>query len=423
MRGFTTLFLLLGLVACQRSRDDKQPATTSSSVGAGVARSRNEQVTPPFDVKTPPADATKTASGLIYKKLVANDTGAQPRRNDTVLINYTGWRQSTGDTFFSNHKTGQPMPLNLMQAAPGFTEALQLLRKGEKAVLWVPAAIGYKTPPTQGTPEALVYEVEVVDITPAPAIPDNVGKPPDNAVALPSGTKYVVVRPGTGKDKVRQFDTVTFDYTGWDGEGRMIDTTEQRKKTVTAPPYKQSPAMAEMLTALTTGERARFWVDSEKMTNGGKPLPGVQKGLLCYELDVQKIVKAEHEPPLSPPDVAKPPAGVKRSPKGVFYRVLQAGPGKDPRHPAPNDTVKVHYTGWTTDGRMFDSSVLRGEPATFNLQGVVAGWTDGIPMMTVGDRVRFWIPEDLAYKGAPGKPQGMLVFDVELLEILVPTSH
>jgi len=72
---------------------------------------------------------------------------------------------------------------------------------------------------------------------------------------------------------------------------------------------------------------------------------------------------------------------------------------------------------------MFDSSELRGDPATFSLGGVIAGWTDGIPVMTIGDRVRFWIPEDLAYKGVPGKPAGMLVFEVELLEIMAPTNH
>jgi peptidylprolyl isomerase len=72
---------------------------------------------------------------------------------------------------------------------------------------------------------------------------------------------------------------------------------------------------------------------------------------------------------------------------------------------------------------MFDSSELRGEPASFNLNGVIAGWTDGIPVMTVGDRVRFWIPEELAYKGAPDKPAGMLVFDVELLEIVPPARR
>ena len=89
---------------------------------------------------------------------------------------------------------------------------------------------------------------------------------------------------------------------------------------------------------------------------------------------------------------------------------------------APGDSVRVHYTGWTVDGRMFDSSVIKGEPAEFNLRGVIAGWTEGIPLMSVGDRFRFWIPDHLAYKGQPDRPQGMLVFDVELIEIKPPAA-
>ena len=84
--------------------------------------------------------------------------------------------------------------------------------------------------------------------------------------------------------------------------------------------------------------------------------------------------------------------------------------------------MKVHYTGWTTDGRMVDSSAVRNEPAQFALNGVIAGWVEGIPLMSIGDKMRFWIPEELAYKGAPGKPQGMLVYDVELLEIKPPAT-
>jgi peptidylprolyl isomerase len=91
--------------------------------------------------------------------------------------------------------------------------------------------------------------------------------------------------------------------------------------------------------------------------------------------------------------------------------------GKGGPHPKPSDTVRVHYTGWTTDGKMFDSSVTRGQPSEFSLMGVIAGWTDGLQVLSAGDKARFWIPEDLAYKGVPGKPQGMLVFDIELLEI------
>ena len=78
--------------------------------------------------------------------------------------------------------------------------------------------------------------------------------------------------------------------------------------------------------------------------------------------------------------------------------------------------MTVHYSGWTTDGKMFDSSVTRGQPATFRLNGVIPGWTEGVQLMVEGETTRFWIPESLAYKGQ-SPPFGMLVFDVELIKI------
>ena len=429
MRGIVllfSLFLCSGCVACSRSGEDK-PANNApaASAGSGSAkadppRPRAEQVAPPLDIKTPPADATKTASGLIYKKLVPVEGGAPIHRNDTVQINYTGWRQSTGETFFSNRGRDNPMPLNLTQAAPGFVEAMQLLHKGEKAMLWIPPEIGYMTPPSQGKPETLVYEVEIVDVTPAPAPPDDVARPPEKAQSLPSGTRYVVVRKGTGKDKARAADTVTFSYTVWDGEGRMLDTTE-RKRASSGPVFKQTLAMAEVLMSMTAGERIRFWSDAETMTRGGKSLNGVSKGPVCYELEVLQIAKAEHDAPPPPSDVAKPPEGTKKTAKGVYYRLLKSG-GKT-EHPSADDAVRVNYSGWTTDGRLFDSSYLKGDPVQFNLAGTIPGWIDGIPLMAVGDRMRFWIPEELAYGGAMDKPQGMLVFDVELVAIVPKAPH
>jgi peptidylprolyl isomerase len=118
----------------------------------------------------------------------------------------------------------------------------------------------------------------------------------------------------------------------------------------------------------------------------------------------------------APDDVAAPPPDARRTAMGVWYRVL--APGKGARTPAATERVKVHYTGWTTDGKEIDSSVKRGVPAVFPLAGVIPGWTDGLQVMTVGMKARLWIPEELAYKGLPGRPAGMLVFDVELLEIL-----
>ena len=90
-------------------------------------------------------------------------------------------------------------------------------------------------------------------------------------------------------------------------------------------------------------------------------------------------------------------------------------PGVGDVHPKRSSSVTVHYSGWTTDGKLFDSSVMRGKPATFRLNQVIPGWTEGLQLMVVGEQRRFWIPEKLAYKGAAGAPKGMLVFDVELI--------
>jgi FKBP-type peptidyl-prolyl cis-trans isomerase len=117
----------------------------------------------------------------------------------------------------------------------------------------------------------------------------------------------------------------------------------------------------------------------------------------------------------APPDVAGPPADAQRTASGIASKLLAVGTGT--RHPRPNSRVTVHYTGWTTDGQMFDSSVTANQPSSFELDGVIQGWTEGVQMMVEGEKRRFWIPGKLAYDGTPGRPQGMLVFDIELIKI------
>lgn len=118
----------------------------------------------------------------------------------------------------------------------------------------------------------------------------------------------------------------------------------------------------------------------------------------------------------APPNVAAPPAESETTESGLATMVLQEGTGH--AHPLANTRVLVHYTGWTTDGEMFDSSVVRGEPIELPLDGVIAGWQEGVQLMVEGEKRRMWIPEPLAYGGRDGAPQGMLVFDVELIRIL-----
>ena len=122
----------------------------------------------------------------------------------------------------------------------------------------------------------------------------------------------------------------------------------------------------------------------------------------------------------APDDVAAAPADAETTRSGLAHKVLQAGTGE--QHPGSRSNVTVHYTGWLTDGTMFDSSVARGAPASFPLNGVIAGWTEGVQLMVVGEKRRFWIPSNLGYgnRGGGGGliPGGaMLVFDIELLGI------
>ncbi len=116
----------------------------------------------------------------------------------------------------------------------------------------------------------------------------------------------------------------------------------------------------------------------------------------------------------APDDVAAAPGDAETSASGLVSKVLEAGSGSV--HPSATSNVTVHYTGWTTDGRMFDSSVARGQPSMFPLNRVIRGWTEGVQLMVVGEKRRFWIPEELAYGGRQD-PRGMLVFDVELIAI------
>lgn len=111
--------------------------------------------------------------------------------------------------------------------------------------------------------------------------------------------------------------------------------------------------------------------------------------------------------------------GVVTLPSGLQYQVLSEGNGKTPK---ATDQVKCHYEGMLINGKMFDSSVQRGEPATFPLNQVIAGWTEGLQLMKEGAKYRFFIPYTLGYgergAGANIPPFATLIFDVELIEVI-----
>jgi FKBP-type peptidyl-prolyl cis-trans isomerase len=171
----------------------------------------------------------------------------------------------------------------------------------------------------------------------------------------------------------------------------------------------------EGLQLMVVGETRRFWIPAD-LAYGENPGGGRPGGLLVFDVELIEIQKAP-EPPKVPEDVAAVPSNAEVRDSGLASRILNAGSGD--KNPTKQDMVTVHYSGWTTDGQMFDSSVMRGSPATFGLSQVIPGWTEGVQLMLEGEKRRFWIPAKLAYGENPqgGAPSGMLVFDVELIKI------
>jgi len=240
--------------------------------------------------------------------------------------------------------------------------------------------------------------------------PADVAAAPADAVTTASGLAYKVLSEGTG-DSPAAADTVEVHYTGWTTDGESFDSSHKRNKPAKFPLNKVIAGWTEGLQTMKIGGKSRFWIPEDLAYKGR---PGAPAGMLVFDVELLSIEKAPEPPPV-PEDVAAPPADATKTDSGLAYKVLTAGTGD--RKPAATDTVKVHYSGWTTDGKMFDSSVTRGRPTSFPLNRVIKGWTEGLQLMVVGEKTRFWIPVDLAYQNRPGKPAGMLVFDVELLEI------
>jgi len=271
------------------------------------------------------------------------------------------------------------------------------------AVLGASARAGAQEPAS--APQAAAPAAPVV--SPYIAPPD-VAAPPADAVKTASGLYTKVITPGTGQQRPLAEDYVTVKYTGWTTNGRMFDSSYARAKDAPFQLSRVMPGLSEAVQLMVVGEKRRAWIPEALAYKGrdGKP-----QGMLVFDLVLVDVMAM----PVTPADVAKPPADAQKTKSGLAYKILKTGTGTE--HPKRSSKVTVHYSGWTTDGKMFDSSVMRGQPATFPLDQVIPGWTEGVQLMVEGEKTRFWIPQRIAYDGQVGMPMGMLVFDVELITI------
>ena len=286
----------------------------------------------------------------------------------------------------------------------------------------------------------------------------------DEVEVLESGLQVQTLQEGDGEAPAED-DILRLRYDARFADGRPFDSSERAGGVITLASYRdlQLPGLIEALPRMREGERARLTLPP-RLGFGEQGLPGSPVGpndVMVFEIEVVEVIDPEDEARVAELRAEAEAAnaarmaqmeeeraammaefeamagrnqeesaafldevaardGVTRTESGLLYEVVDgSGEGASP---TPTDQVRVHYRGTLPDGSEFDSSYSRGQPTEFRLNGVIAGWTEGLQLMEVGDTYRFYLPAEIAYgaAGTPGGPIGpnqALVFDVELLGV------
>jgi FKBP-type peptidyl-prolyl cis-trans isomerase len=358
---------------------------------------------------SPPPEARETSSGLRYQ-IIKKGKGASPNAASKVTVHYTAW-QTDGVVFDSSRERRQPSTFPLDKVIPGWTEGVQLMKKGAIYRFWIPEDLAYKGRP--GTPQGmLIFEVELLSFENPPTISLPELTPPRKARTTESGLYYTVLKEGKGEHPTVK-STVTVHYSGWLSDGTMFDSSVTRGKSATFPLERVIPGWIEGLQLMKEGATYQFWIPVELAYQNK---PGLPEGMLIFEIE---LLSFKNPPTIAPVQLTPPDTAI-RTKSGLSYMVLKKGKGGAP--PTKKSIVTVEYTGWLNDGTMFESSVTRGQNATFPLDMVIPGWVEGVQLMQEGEKARFWIPANLAYgeSSSSSAPKGDLIFDIELISFTAP---
>lgn len=345
-----------------------------------------------------------TASGLQWGVLQKGSEGPHPAATDTVKVHYTGWLPD-GTKFDSSRDRGQPAEFPLNRVIKGWTEGLQLMTPGERCKFVIPGELAYGAagrPPKIPANATLVFDVELIEVKVAPKMPEFPKGNPDAVKACESGLKYEYLKHGTGA-MVGADAAGSFRYAIFGTDGRLFECTEQQGNKLAGTTKSLRPEfLRELLPTVKVGDVLRLEVPKSML---GQNAPDT-----VWEVELLAITEV---PKFTMPDAKK----LVTTDSGLQYEVVKAGTGKTP---TLSSTVLAHYTGWLTDGTMFDSSVVRGEPTEFPLNGVIKGWTEGLQLMQEGGIYKFVIPAALGYGSADQgtiPPNSTLVFQVELVKV------
>jgi FKBP-type peptidyl-prolyl cis-trans isomerase len=368
------------------------------------------------------ADETKTVtteSGLIVETLAEGKAGTTPATGDRVKVHYTG-RLTDGTKFDSSHDRGQPIEFTLGFGfvIAGWEEGVALMNVGQKCKLTIPWQLAYGEE-GRGTipPKAdLVFEVELVAVEKGDPLPAFRPADAERQQTTESGLKWEAIEEGSG-DPPGADDLVKLRCTVWTADGTIAFTSAAIGQPVVGPAAKvrltrfAEKFLPEAAQLMKPGGSYRFEVPPALCWGEEKVLPKVaQNQTSVWQIDFEGLIR------FAPWDSAK----ATKTATGLEYVVLEEGAGDAP---GATDQVAVLYTGWLEDGKEFDSAHRRGQPAMFQVNGVIPGWQEGLKLMREGAIYRFRIPAALAYgeKGTGGiPPNATLLFEVELLRVRKP---
>lgn len=230
-----------------------------------------------------------------------------------------------------------------------------------------------------------------------------------------------VIESGSGTEHPSGDDCVVLSFTAWKRDGALVSTSGPNGQSTTQCLTTAIPGIAEALESMVEGEERHVWVPAElafapHIAHHGpkqieeRPAPPVD---LTIDVRIIRILKA----PPPPVDLKTPPRNATRTPSGVAILVLKQGTGT--KHPSLSSWVTLNYSGWTSDGKLFETTTMTGHPGVFLLSTVLPGWRKALPEMVTGEKARVWIPSALAYGNAPmerNAPAGDLVYEIELLD-------
>lgn len=230
---------------------------------------------------------------------------------------------------------------------------------------------------------------------------------PADAPTTASGITWKLLTPGTGKRQAANDDVVAVHFNGYSPTGELLFGSYDLGKPLIIGVWAAFPGWQETLMQMVSGEKRRIWLPENMVARERGPV-----GASIFDLELVAIRNKLN----TPENLTEPPADAQRTPSGALTQRISAGAGEE--FPGPDSTVLLDYSGWTKDGKMFDSSHARGRPTAFPLGQIMPAFAEAVQLMVVGEKRRIWIPGPVAAGNWVGSPKGALVFDVSLLQIL-----